>query len=111
MFPKRLRCAGFLVLSCLIFSSCSSLNKLMKSTDNDLKYEAAVKYYEQKKYYHSLQLLEELITIYRGTKRAEEVYYYYAMSYYGTGEFLTAAFHLSNFAKTFPKPQPRSMWT
>jgi len=74
----------------------------MKSTDNELKYNEAIKYYNNKKYYQSLQLLEELISIYKGSNRAEEVYYYYCMSYYGTGEYLTAAFHLNNFAKTYP---------
>ncbi len=103
MNPSFRSGAGLLLLVCLLFSSCSRLNRLMKSTDHEVKYEAALDYYDQKKYYHALQLLEELITIYRGSSKAEEVYYYYAMSYYGTREFLTAAFHLNNFAKTFPR--------
>ena len=47
---------------------------MMKSTDMEAKYNAAVKYYEKKDYYHALQLFEELITVYRGTSKAEQSY-------------------------------------
>ena len=70
-----------------------------------MKYNVAIKYYNEKKYYQALQLLDELITIYKGTARAEQVYYYYCKSYYGSQDYTTAAYHLSNFAKTFPTSQ------
>ncbi len=91
------------LISCLLlFTSCSNFNKILKSTDNELKYQAALRYYADKKYYQAMQLLDELIVVYRATPKGEEVYYYYAKSYYGTGDYLNAAYHLSNFAKTYP---------
>jgi outer membrane protein assembly factor BamD len=87
------------------FTSCSKFSKVMKSTDMNLKYEVALKYYNNKKYYQALQLFEELITVFKGTSRAEITYYYYCKSYYETGEYLTAAYHLDNFAKTFPNSE------
>ena len=74
----------------------------MKSTDMNMKFEAAMKYYNAKKYYQALQLFEELISVFKGTARAEQTYYYYCKSYYETGEYQTAAYHLDNFTKTFP---------
>ncbi len=74
----------------------------MKSTDNELKYQAALRYYADKKYFQALQLLEELVVVFRATPRGEEVYYYYAKAYFGTGDYLTAAYHFNNFYKTFP---------
>ncbi|MFI5220363.1 MAG: outer membrane protein assembly factor BamD [Bacteroidia bacterium] len=59
-------------------------------------------FYNNKKYYQALQLLEELISVFKGTSRAEPAYYYYAKSYFETADYLTAAYHLQNFAKTFP---------
>ena len=60
---------------------------MMKSTDMEAKYNAAVKYYEKKDYYHALQLFEELITVYRGTSTAEQSYFYYVYcTYYVDGE-------------------------
>lgn len=85
-----------------VFSSCSKYNKLLKSTDYEAKYAAALNYYNAKKYYQALQLFEELISIFKGTSRAEQTYYYYSKSYFETGDYLTAAYHLNNFAKTFP---------
>jgi len=77
----------------------------MKSTDMNMKYEAAMKYYDKKKYYQALQLFEELISVFKGTARAEQTYYYYCKSYYATGEYQTAAYHLDNFTKTFPNSE------
>lgn len=68
----------------------------------EAKYVAAVEYYEKKKYYQALQLFEELITVFRGTARAEDIYFYYAQAYFETGEYVVAAYHFNNFYQTFP---------
>ncbi|MEI7597041.1 MAG: outer membrane protein assembly factor BamD [Bacteroidota bacterium] len=82
--------------------SCSSYEKLLKSSDNEKKYEMALKYYEKKDYFRSIQLLDELTTVFRGTDKAEKVYYYYAYSYYGQENYLMANYNFKLFAKTFP---------
>jgi len=91
-----------LLISLGSLSSCSKFNKIQKSTDMEAKYVAAVKYYEQKKYYQALQLFEELITVFRGTVKAEDTYFYYSMCYFETGEYVVAAYHFNNFHQTFP---------
>jgi outer membrane protein assembly factor BamD len=82
--------------------SCSKFNRIQKSTDMEAKYKAAVEYYESGGYFQALQLFEELVTLYRGTSKAEATYYYYCMCYYQTGEFTVAAYHFNNFVRTFP---------
>ncbi|MBL7915692.1 MAG: outer membrane protein assembly factor BamD [Bacteroidia bacterium] len=91
-----------LLFSILTFSSCSKFSKIQKSTDMEAKYQAAVKYYEKKSYFQALQLFEELITVFRGTNRAEETYFYYAQCYFETGDYTIAAYHFNNFNQTFP---------
>ncbi|HEX5001430.1 MAG TPA: outer membrane protein assembly factor BamD [Bacteroidia bacterium] len=86
----------------LLFASCSRFNRIQKSTDMEAKYKAAVEYYNKKNYYNALQLFEELISVYRGTSRAEETYFYYCECYFQTGEFAVAAYHYYNFNQTFP---------
>ena len=86
----------------LLLSSCSEYNKLLKSTDYNKKYEAAVSYYEKKEYVKALTLLEELVSVYRGTDKAEKILYYYAYATYATGDYLLAGYHFNNFVKTFP---------
>ena len=102
MNSKRVKSGLFVLIVLFIFSSCSRFSRIMKSTDMNMKYDAAVKYYEKKKYYNALQLFEELITIFKGTTKAEDTYYYYALCYFNTGDFVSAAYHFNNFAQTFP---------
>lgn len=94
----------FLGVSLLVLiSSCSQYEKLLKSTDHEKKYAAALEYYKKKDYYRTLQLLDEVMPVYRGTEKSEQVYYHYAYSYYGQESYLMASYHFKNFSKTFPR--------
>lgn len=86
----------------LLVASCSKFNKLLKSDDSEKKYAAAVKYYEKKDYYRAGQLFDDLLVEYRGTAKAEQVYYYYTYCKYFQYEIPTAAFHFKNFYETYP---------
>lgn len=85
-----------------IFSSCNEYQRVLKSTDLDYKLEKAVEYYEDGKYARALPILDELLTLYRGTQKAEDVYYYYAMTEFNMNNYLIAAYHFKNFYQTFP---------
>ena len=37
-----------------------------------------MQYYEKKNYIKAMSLFEELIPVYKGTDKAEEIYYYYS---------------------------------
>lgn len=88
----------------LIFTAfgCSEYQKVLKSTDLDLKYTKAVEYYEDEKYNKAYPLFDELLTLYRGTKKAADVYYYYAYTNYYLKDYIFAAYHFKNFSTTFP---------
>ena len=77
-------------------------NKLVKSSDADAKYNAAVNYFETKDYTKALTLFEELMSLYRGTARAEEVHYYYAYCNYNLEDYILAGYHFRSFVKNFP---------
>jgi len=85
--------------------SCGKYQKLAKHGSTPEKYEAAMKYYEQDDFYHSQQLLDELIVVLRGTNKLEKAYYYYAQTYYKEGDYMVASYHFKYFAKTFPKSE------
>jgi outer membrane protein assembly factor BamD len=87
------------------FASCSKHQKLLKSTDNELKYEKAIEYYESGDYYRALQVFEQLIPVYRGTNKAEQLYYYYAYSYYHEREYIMASYYFKRFAVNFPSSE------
>ncbi|OFY91901.1 MAG: hypothetical protein A3K10_02370 [Bacteroidetes bacterium RIFCSPLOWO2_12_FULL_31_6] len=77
--------------------------RLLKSTDYTLKYDRAIVYYDKKDFYRALPLFEELLNIYKGTTKAQEIYYYYAYCHYGMGDYLLASYHFKNYTSTFPK--------
>jgi outer membrane protein assembly factor BamD len=91
-------------LSPLLFLtfSCSKYNKILKSQDLNLKYEAAIKYYEEKDYYKAYPLFEELTVVYRGTSKAEKLSYYFAYTDYYTGDLFMASYRFKNFTSTYP---------
>ena len=94
----------FLPIVVLLFSilSCSEYNKVLKSEDLTLKYDKAIQYYEEDEYAKAYPLLEESITIYRGTSKAEKLYYYFAYSDYYLGDFFLASHRFKNFKKMYP---------
>lgn len=89
----------------LLFSSCSEYNRVQKGRNMDAKLDLAIRLYKKGQYFKALPLLEELITIYRGTKKAEETYYYYAYTNYQIGDYESAAFDFENFTRTFPSSE------
>lgn len=89
----------------LLLSSCSGYEKLLKSKDHNLKYNAALEFYNNKKYSKAVRIFEQLLPIYRGTERAAEVNYYQAKCYYRMKDYYMAGYYFNNFAKTFPRDE------
>ncbi len=83
-------------------SACDGFNKLVKSTDFELKLTRAKEYFDKEQYLKSSQLYEELIPVVKGTPKAETVYYYYTWSEYNLGDYLLGQYHFKNFTHQFP---------
>ncbi|MEO6302738.1 MAG: outer membrane protein assembly factor BamD [Bacteroidia bacterium] len=90
------------LIAVVALASCDNFNKLLKSTDYELKMTKAKEYYDKEHYIRASQLYEELLPIVKGTDKAEEVYYYYAWSEYNMGDFIISQYHFKNFVKQFP---------
>lgn len=93
-----------LALITCTFSACSDgYQKLLRSSDYELKETKAKEYYNQGDYIKAIPLIEELIQVYRGVKDVEEMYYYYPYCYYGQGNFEFASYYFTTFIETYPK--------
>lgn len=93
-----------LALITVMMSACSDgYQKLLKSTDYDLKEKKAKQYYNEAEYIKAIPLIEELIQVYRGVKDVEELYYYYPYCYYGQGNYEFASYYFTTFVETYPK--------
>ena len=94
-----------LIIAVLTLSSCSEYTRVQKGRDMDAKLNLAIRLYQKGDYYKALPLFEELIATFRGTKKAEKTYYYYAYTNYKLGDYEAAAYDFENFAKTYPSSE------
>ena len=90
------------LLAGAFFTSCGEYNRVLKSTDYEYKYEAAKSYFGKGQYTKASAILEELITILKGTEDAQESLYMLAMSYYNQGDYITASHYFTSYYNTYP---------
>lgn len=88
----------------MLLTSCvNHFNQIYKSSDNNLKYEYAKECYARGKYVKASTLLQELVTIQKGTDNAEECLFMLAMSQFKNKDYETAAEYFKKYYKTYPK--------
>ncbi len=104
MFMKtRIFAIGLIVM--LIVTACGEYNKILKSTDYEFKLKKAVEYYEDGEFVRAGTLFQELVNIYRGTSRADQIYYFYAKSMMGQKDYLMATHYFKSLIREFPGSQ------
>ncbi len=94
----------------LLFAACGEYNKAMKSSDYNYKFEYAKKAFEQKafeqkKYSQAATLLEDVISVFRGTDKAEESLYLLGLSHYENKDYLNAGSYFKQYYSQYPKGQ------
>ncbi|MBF9222106.1 outer membrane protein assembly factor BamD [Hymenobacter ruricola] len=93
----------FLLVSTLVLGSCASgYQKLLKSTDVNKKYEAAVQYYDKGDFFRAGTLLEDLIPLLKGRPEAEKAQFYFANTNYKQRNYVLSAFYFKQFIDTYP---------
>jgi outer membrane protein assembly factor BamD len=90
------------LLALAVLTSCNDFNRLVKSTDNEMKYEVAVDYYERGDYNHALQLFDLLQASFRNTPKGESITYKTALCYYYQGDYDIAGYYFNRFVQTYP---------
>jgi len=97
----------YLVYIILVFAvfigstGCSEYQKIFKSTDYNFKYKKALEYYALEDYFHAQSLLDELMTILKGSDKAENALYVYADCHYKQKDYILAAYYFDNYVKNF----------
>lgn len=90
-----------LIMLPFLLAGCSGYNKILKSHDNELKYAAALKYYNKGDYARSTPLFEALTMPFEGMPRQDTVSFYEAKGYYMQSDYEVADSYLTNFCRVF----------
>lgn len=93
----------FFVVALIGATSCNEYNKLLKSTDYELRFEYAKAYFEQGKYSRTYNLLKDVITLYKGTDKAEESLYLLARSAYMQKDYQSSGAYFEAYYKNYPR--------
>lgn len=75
----------------LVLASCDSYNKVLKMNDVEYKYEEAKALYMKGDYSKAAMLIESVVTLLKGSDKADESMFLLAMCYYDSGDYTTAA--------------------
>ena len=102
-FGKMRQKGLFILLITVFFSSCGEYQKLLKSRDPEEKYQAALRYFNDKQYVKAQTLLDDVSSYYKGTERSEDVLAYLARCYMGQKVYESATDYYQAYVRNYPK--------
>jgi outer membrane protein assembly factor BamD len=91
-----------ILLISILVSSCGEYEKLLKSSDYDLKKTKAREYFEAKQYVKASELFGQVIPRFRATEEAEELNWLNAQSYYGMKQYDMAGSYFKQLVEQYP---------
>ena len=95
---------GYILLLLMVFlTSCGEYQKLLKSRDPEEKYQAALRYFNEKQYVKAQTLLDDVTSYYKGTERSEDILAYLARSYMGQKAYESATDYYQAYVRNYPK--------
>ena len=86
----------------MLASSCGQYEKLLKSTDFDLKKAKAKEYYDAGQYVKTTELLAQILPRFRATEEAEELNWMNAKAFFGMKDYFMAGSYFKSFINDFP---------
>ena len=87
----------------MLLASCGEYQKVLKSRDADYRLDFAKRAFEQKKYTQAATVLEDIVTQFKGSEKAEDSLYLLALSHYENKDYETAGSYFKTYYTRFPK--------
>jgi outer membrane protein assembly factor BamD len=92
-----------IILSLVVFASCTSkFGKVLKSKDKEYKLKMAEQYYAKQDYSKAQQLYTDIMPLFKGDPRFEDIYYKYAYTAYYQKDYLNAENLFKTYSENFP---------
>jgi outer membrane protein assembly factor BamD len=86
----------------VLLISCGEYEKILKSTDYDLKKTKVKEYYDEGQYVKATELLTQILPRYRATEEAEDLNWINAKSFYGMKDYYTAGSYFKSYVDQYP---------
>ena len=90
-------------MTLLLCSCAGEFNKVYKSTDNEYRYEYAKEAFAMGKFQQAATLLEEIITIKKGSEEEQESLYMLAMAQYCNRDYEAASATFKKYISRYPR--------
>lgn len=87
----------------VILTACGEYQKVLKSPDIDYRLDFARRAFEQQKYTQAAAVLEDVVTQYKGSEKAEESLYLLALSNYENKDYDAAGQYFKTYYSRYPK--------
>jgi len=92
-----------IIVAALMCSCATEFNSVFRMQDYDYRYEYAKECFAAGRYTHAVTLLQDLITVMKGTDNAEESLFMLGMAEYCSGDYELASETFKKYAKSYPK--------
>ena len=93
-----------IIVSALLLTGCANeFNQVYKTSDYAYKYEYAKESFLKGKYTRATTLLQDLVTLQKGTDNAQESLYMLAMAQYMSRDYESAAATFKKYFTSYPK--------
>lgn len=91
------------IFSLFLLTGCGEYNRVLKSNDYNLKYEYAKKAFDEKKYVQCATVLQDIVTVMKGTDKAEETLYLLGLATYENKDYENAGAYFKTYYTHYPK--------
>ena len=93
-----------IIVSAMLLTGCANeFNQVYKTSDYSYKYECAKECFMKGKYTRAVTLLQDLVTLQKGTDNAQESLYMLAMAQYLGKDYESAATTFKKYYSSYPK--------
>lgn len=100
---KKLLTYSLLAICACCTTSCGEYQRVMKTNDVGMKFDYAKRLYQEEKYAQAASVLQDLVSYFRGTERAEETLYMLGLCHYNTKDYLSSGTYLETYFRRYPR--------
>jgi len=104
IFRKLTYCALFATM--ILLSACNKeYRQIQKSRDTTVKYDYAMRMFEEGRYNRAISMFEEIQPFMRGRENFSDMTFTMAQAYFRSGDYFMASNVYQNYARLFPNSE------